>query len=99
MSDHQNFASIARRETPRLLAATEAAEHTEIRCHTLPTQVAPVQVGDPRKQVAGKKSPGNVSPNTSNDQNRITALDEMDSGMRQGSTRAETQLLRGTTRD
>ena len=98
MSDHQNFASVARRETPRLLAATEAPEQAEILCHTLPTQAAPVQVGDPRKQVAGKKS-GNGSPNVSNDQNRITALDEMDSGMRQGSTRACTQLIRDTAKD
>ena len=82
------------------MAATEAAEHTEIRCHTLPTQAAPVQVGDPRKQVvqSGKKS-GNASPNQTRDSNRITALDEMDSGMRQGSTRAATQLIRDTGKD
>ena len=90
----------------RLMAASETVQQqsnngNEIRCYTLPThvqQVAPVQVGDPRKQYAQAAKKGiDGSPNITNDSNRITALEDLNRATLQRSTRAETQLIRDTT--
>lgn len=77
-SDNANLVDRNRREHTRLLATTDSAEEQAIRCQTLPgqVQVAPIQVGDPRKIVANKKG-ADASPNQTVDSNRITALDDM----------------------
>ena len=110
-SDNPNFGSMANRRDvhTRLLAASETVQQSnnsgnanDIRCYTLPThvqqqQVAPVQVGDPRKQQLIKKG-SDGSPNITGDSNRITALDDLNRVTLERSTRAETTLLvRGTT--
>jgi len=53
-------------------------------------------VGDPRKQWTGGKKPIDDSPNQTNDSNRITALDDLNRGTLQRSTRADTQMIRET---
>lgn len=96
----QNFGSMASRSNmnSRLLVVSEHQSNSnnsgnpnDIRCFTLPThqQVAPIQVGDPRKHqgLGGKKDSPNI---TGDDSNRITALEDLNRATLQRSTRAET---------